>query len=59
MRSWRSALAERLVRLSGMKKKFVDEKTLLAVKGSSLWHSWFTLYCSCETGYIQCNPIDD
>lgn len=28
MRSCRSALAERLVRLSGMKKKFVDEKIL-------------------------------
>src|SRR5699024_7349649 len=30
MRSWRSALVERLIRLSGMKKKFVDEKTLSA-----------------------------
>lgn len=28
MRSWQSALVERLVYLSGMKKKFVDEKTL-------------------------------
>lgn len=30
MRSWQSGLAERLVRLSGMKKKFVDEKILSA-----------------------------
>lgn len=28
MRSWQSALTERLVRLSGMKKKFIDERTL-------------------------------
>lgn len=28
MRSWQSALVERLIRLSGMKKKFVDEKAL-------------------------------
>lgn len=28
MRSWRSAMVERLIRLSGMKKKFVDEKTM-------------------------------
>lgn len=29
MRSWRSAFVERLIRLSGMKKKFVDKKTTL------------------------------
>lgn len=60
MRSWRSAFVERLIRLSGMKKKFIDQETMLKyIEKKRRTMTRYTLPKICKFKYdIQCKVVN-